>query len=128
MSLFFLPAYIYYFIGKIFVLRTKAVASRCSVKKCLKYLVQFIRKHLYRSLFFQQSCRIVNCKSHRCFLVNLAKILRTPILQNICERRSHSYESIYHMIFLAYVYLAKKYLRWCLLIKSPYLPVKFLKL
>ena len=34
-----------------------------------------------------KACNFVNNKlQHRCFLVNIAKFLRTPILKNICER------------------------------------------
>ena len=59
--LFFLPALskfffffqraLYYFIGRIFF-RRKSPGGVLQ-KSCLKYLVKFIRKHLYRSLFFQ---------------------------------------------------------------------------
>ena len=79
----------------------KAVAQRCSVKK-----VKFTEKHLCQSLFCNKVaglCHIENspliCSSnlhwsiwlrpsallkkrlwHRCFLVNFAKLLRTPFL------------------------------------------------
>ena len=43
-------------------------------KKCLKYLLKFIRKHLCWSPFFESSCRMETCNfikkrlRHRCFL------------------------------------------------------------
>ena len=45
------------FIGKIFFCRTEVVACSCTVKK-----YKITRQHLYRSLFFQQSCRIIKDK------------------------------------------------------------------
>ena len=51
------------------------------------------------------------------FHVDFAKILKTSILQNICEYKSYFSENIYHMKFLVTVFIAKKRLHWCLLNK-----------
>ena len=54
---------------------------RCSIKKAvLKYLAIFIRNHLCWSLF------LIKLFQHNCFPVNIAEVLRRPILKNICER------------------------------------------
>ena len=49
-------------------------------KAVLKFFAIFIEKTLSWSLF------LIELFQHRCFPVNIAKILRTPILKNICER------------------------------------------
>ena len=52
----------------------------------------FTEKYLCWCLFFNknaglQACNFIeNRLQHRCFLVNIAKLLSTPILKNICER------------------------------------------
>ena len=58
----------------------------CSVKNCvLKKFSNFTGKHLCWSLF--SACNFVKKKlQYRSFPVKLARILRTPILKNICER------------------------------------------
>ena len=98
----FFQRVLYYFIGKIFSRRTEAVAWRCSGGV-----------HLYQNLLFQLSCRIEAWNfiktrlRHRCFPVTFAKVLRTPILQNMFERRGYLRENICHMKLLANVYLTK---------------------
>ena len=66
---------------------------RCSIKKAfLKHFVIFTGKHLFWGLFFNkvaghQSCNFIKKRlQHRCFLVNIEKLIITPILKNICER------------------------------------------
>ena len=82
-------------------------------KRRLKYLTEFIRKHLRRSLFFEQRCSIETCNfikkrlRLRCFALNFANFLRTPILQNICKCISYC-ENIYHIAFLV-TYLGKNW-------------------
>ena len=49
-------------------------------KAVLKFFAIFIEKTLSWSLF------LIELFQHGCFPVNIAKILRTPILKNICER------------------------------------------
>ena len=49
-------------------------------KAVLKFFAIFIEKTLSWSLF------LIELFQHWCFPVNIAKILRTPILKNICER------------------------------------------
>ena len=50
-----------------------------SSKGVLKKFAEFAGKHLNWSLF-KYSCRL------RCFHVNFAKFLKTPVLQSICDR------------------------------------------
>ena len=58
---------------------------KCSRKKdSLKNVVNFTRKHLRQSLLLIQF--IKKRLQHKCFPVKSAKVLITPILQNICER------------------------------------------
>ena len=62
----------------------------CYVKKCvLKSFANFTGKHMHCSLFLirLKTCNFIKRRlQHRCFPVKFAKILRTPILENICER------------------------------------------
>ena len=64
--------------------------QRCSVKKgVLKNFANFLGKHLYWSLFLikLQAYNFIKKRlRQRCFPVQFAKILRTSILKNICER------------------------------------------
>ena len=50
--------------------------------------------------------------------MTFAKVLRTPILQNMFERRGYLCENICHMKLLANAYLTKYCLPWCLLSKQ----------
>ena len=70
----------------------EAVAQRCSEKKLLlKLCAEFTGKHLCQSLFNKvaglQTCNFIKKRlQYRCFPVNFATFLRTPILKNIYER------------------------------------------
>ena len=61
-------------------------------KTVLNNFAIFTEKNLCWCLFFNknaglQVCNIIeNRLQHRCFLVNIAKFLRTHILKNICEQ------------------------------------------
>ena len=59
---------------------------RCSVKGVLrKVFAKFKGKHLCQRLYFNKVCRPKAVKKrlwHKCFPLNLAKFLRTPLLQN----------------------------------------------
>ena len=64
---------------------------RCHIKKCAEEFHKSIRQHLWRSLFYKvaglQACNfIIKRRQHRCFPMNFAKFLRTPILKNISEK------------------------------------------
>ena len=66
---------------------------RCSVKKgVLRSFAKFTRKHLCQSLFFNEvadlrpATLLKKRLRHRCFPVNFAKFLRTPLLQNTSRR------------------------------------------
>ena len=59
-------------------------------KAALKNFAIFTGKHLCWSLFFKvadlQARNVIKKRlQHRCFPVNIANDLRTPILKNICE-------------------------------------------
>ena len=69
--------------------KNRSSHRRCSVKKgVLKSFADFTRKHLCGSLFLiiaGLACNFIKKRlPHRCFPVEFAKYLRTPIL-NICE-------------------------------------------
>ena len=57
-------------------------------KKRCSYFAIFTGKHLCWSLFFikLQAFRPKKKLQYKCFPMNIAKFLRTPILKNICER------------------------------------------
>ena len=61
-------------------------------KGVLKNFAKITRKHMYPSLFFKKVAGLRPATSlkkrlrQRCFPDNFAKLLRTPILWNICER------------------------------------------
>ena len=66
---------------------------RCSVRNgILRKLAKFTGKHLCQSLFFNKvsglrSLTLLKRRLwHRCFPMNFAKFLRTPILKNTSER------------------------------------------
>ena len=65
---------------------------RSSVKKgVLRNFAKFTGKHLCQSLFFNKFAGLrpsTLSKGHTCFLVNFAKFLRTPFLQNTSGRKS----------------------------------------
>ena len=58
----------------------------------LKNFAKFTEKHLRWSLFLNKNVGLQSWNSikkrlqHRFFPVNIAKFLRTPVLENICER------------------------------------------
>ena len=53
----------------------------CYIKKTIfKHFAIFIGKNQSWSLF------LIKLFQHRCFPVNIAKFLRTPILKNICKQ------------------------------------------
>ena len=66
---------------------------RCSIEKTiLKHFVTFTGKHLCRGLFFNkiaghQVCNFIKKRlQHRCFLANITKFIRRPVLKNIWKR------------------------------------------
>ena len=68
--------------------------KRCSIKKAvLKIFGILTGKTCVGASFFNkvadlQACNFIKKKlQHRCFPVNTAKFLRTPILKKICQRR-----------------------------------------
>ena len=66
--------------------------QKCSIKKdVLKNFAIFTRASMLESLFNKvagsKACSFIKKRhQHMCFLVNTAKLLRTPILKNLCER------------------------------------------
>ena len=61
-------------------------ATRCSMKKgVLRSFTKFTGKHLCQSL---KPATLLNKRLwHRCFTVNFAKFLRTPVLRNTSGRQ-----------------------------------------
>ena len=50
----------------------------------------------YHSFTGLQVCNFIKKRlQHRCFLVNIANFLRTPILKNICQRMLQDFEGIF---------------------------------
>ena len=60
-------------------------------KAVLKNFVNFTEKHLCWNPYFNKNVGLQGCSyikkrlQRRCFLTNIEKFLRTPILKNICE-------------------------------------------
>ena len=72
-----------------FAIATAAIQKQPPVvflkKGVLKNFPKLTGKHQCQSLFFNRTLNIYFIKKgpwHRCFLVNFAKLLRTPFLQN----------------------------------------------
>ena len=66
---------------------------RCSLRKgVLRNFVKFTREHLYQNLLFNKvaglrPATLLKKKLwHRCFPINFAKFLRTPLLRNTSRR------------------------------------------
>ena len=61
-------------------------------KTFLNNFAIFTEKNLFWCLFFNKNAGLQVCNfienrlQHRCFLVNIAKFLRTHVLKNICEQ------------------------------------------
>ena len=68
--------------------RKSVMNRRCSNKN---FLI-FKGRHQCWNLFFDKNAGLLACNfikkrlQHRCFLANIHKFLRTPVLKNICER------------------------------------------
>ena len=74
-------------IGSLEVTVSRSNHQRCSLRKAvLERFTAFTGKQLYWSLFLIKFNFIKKRLQHRCFPVNIAKILKTPILKSICER------------------------------------------
>ena len=70
----------------------RSIHRRCSIKKAfLKILRSIHRKTPALESLFNKAAGLLTCNlikkrlQHRCFPVNIAKFLKTPILKNICE-------------------------------------------
>ena len=62
-------------------LSSEAATRGVLLKKLLLENLQYSQETpVLESLFYEKRLQ------HRCFLVNIAKFLRTPILKNICEQ------------------------------------------
>ena len=76
---------------KIWAVFIKAVAQGCSIKKVvLKNFAKSTEKHLcwshYLTKLRPEACNFIKqWLQRKCFPVDFAKLLRTPILQNICK-------------------------------------------
>ena len=62
-----------------------------SKKRCSEKFHKFYRKHLCWSLFLKKlqafrAATLLKRLQYSCFSVKFAKLLRAPILKNICER------------------------------------------
>ena len=69
-------------ISNLFLFRSSH--RKCSIKKVvLKIFPVLTGKHLCRSQLF---IKLKRWLQHKCFLVNTASFLKTPILKNICEQ------------------------------------------
>ena len=69
---------------------------------CLHTKQKFAHKKTSLGYLFYKIIRLQGCNStkktlqHRCFPVNFAKVLRTPILENICQRLLLHIPSLQH--------------------------------
>ena len=66
--------------------------QRCSIKKLLLKILQYSQDNICVGVSFNRVAGLYGCNvvkkrlQHSCFLVNIAKFFRTPILNNIYER------------------------------------------
>ena len=74
------------------LLSTEAAARGVLSEKLFLNILQYSQESTVVGVSFSESCRPEPCNfikkklQHRCFSVNIAEFLRTPILKNICER------------------------------------------
>ena len=61
---------------------------KCSTRKLFLKISQYSQENtfLIKMQAFRPSALLKKKLEHRCFFANIEKLLRTPILKNICER------------------------------------------
>ena len=70
----------------------RSIMNRCSIKKLFLKILQYSKSCKILQIFFNENVGLQSCNffkkrlQHRCFPVNIAKFLRTPVLKNICQR------------------------------------------
>ena len=66
----------------------KIIMNRSSIKKLLLKILQYSHKNSCVGVSLETFSpeTLLKWLQHRCFPVNIAKILRTLVLKNICER------------------------------------------
>ena len=69
-----------------YYIQKEAATGRALYKGVLKNFAILLGKHLCWSLFLIMLQAFRPGLQHRCFRVNIAKFLRTPILKNICKQ------------------------------------------
>ena len=86
--------------------RVKSSHQRCSVfykKSVLNNFTKFTGKPVPESLFLV--CNFIKKRLwHRCFLVSFAKLLRTPVLKNICEKLLRETGSVVSVLSIIKMY------------------------
>ena len=90
---------------RLIIIINRSSHRRCSVKKTvLNNFAIFTRKHLclIKLRAFWSATLLKKRLWHRCFLVKLAKFLRTSILKNMCKRL------LLHQSTLKHVKVSKK--------------------
>ena len=91
-------SYYYHEFLKLYISQTKKCLNfrsshqRCSIKKAVFKHFSIFDENICVGVSFYQSCRpeglqfYIKRLQHRCFPVNIAKLLRTPILKKIFEK------------------------------------------
>ena len=87
----------------LFLHKIEADVQRCSVKKVFLKILQNSQENIRARIFILINTALLKKRLwHRCFLVNFAKFLRTPSLQNNSGRHS-----FYHLQCIVYKDLTK---------------------
>ena len=68
--------------------RKSIMNRKCSTRKLFLKISQYSQENtfLIKMQAFRPSALLKKKLEHRCFFANIEKLLRTPILKNICER------------------------------------------
>ena len=86
-KIFFFPIFFHHFL--IFLpdhVSVRSYHQRCSIKKVAQRQISVLESP-FNKVAGLQACNFIKRRlQRRCFPVNIAKFLRTPILKNNCER------------------------------------------
>ena len=106
----FLRKYGFYFLKIIFF---KSSHRRCSIKFRKIYREAPVLESLFNKVAELEACTFIKKRlQHWCFSVNIAKLLRTPILKNICERLLLIFLRLFWFCFIIYKLFATFLAAW----------------
>ena len=86
-----------------------------------------VLESLFNIVADDQDCNVIKKRlQHRCFFVNIAKSLRTPILKIICERLLLPLEEFCNFVYISYgnshIHTRRLYVASAYLFFKPFVP------